>query len=68
MFAKFIVPDNVAGAGSTAANVTDKTPDVRDLEWGRKTVRRLIRKLGISDRTENSVSQKKGVGAGRGKQ
>lgn len=44
--------------------MTDKTPDVRKLEWGRKTVRRLVRKLGISDRTENSVSPGKG-GAGR---
>lgn len=44
--------------------MTDKTPDVKKLEWGRKTVRRLVRKLGISDRTENRVSPGKG-GAGR---
>lgn len=36
MFPEFIVPDNVTGAGSTAAKVTDETPDIRNLEWGGK--------------------------------
>lgn len=36
VFTEFIVPDNVTGAGSTAAKVTDETPDVRNLECGRK--------------------------------
>ena len=50
-----------------SSNVTDKTPDVKKLEWGRKTVRRLVRKLGISGR-RIVFPQEKRVQAGCGKQ
>lgn len=50
MFIELIVPDIVMGAGNTAATGTDKTSDVRNLEYGGRTLRKLTSKLGISDR------------------
>ena len=52
------MPDPIVDAGNTAASVTDKISDVRNLAAaGRETMQKLPSKLGISG-MGNSVSQK----------
>lgn len=40
VFVEFLTPDPIAEAGNTAASMTDKTPDVRNLAAGRQTVQK----------------------------